>query len=236
MKIKNIEPLSLENWRKEFFKLDPMAETHWKIGGSAYSLADFLVNRSGEERIKEIVGKVFKNDLPVVIESGEIEFACQFDKYNGPRKQDIGIWGKTKSGRRFFVGVEAKVNETFGNALKDERQEAVKEKEKNDRSNKVDRIDELCHRFGCDWAEIPEIRYQLLHFTAGTACVKDVDVCIMLTIVFHTDSYNEKTGQNNKDDYNMFMEKFFEREEGIWRLKELDFPMRPYALCLEVDL
>lgn len=43
--------------------------------------------------------------------------STKFDDYGKGRTHDLGIYGKTVSGKRIFIGVEAKVNETFGGTV-----------------------------------------------------------------------------------------------------------------------
>ena len=54
------------------------------------------------------------------------ESEVRFDQYGKGRVHDLGICGKTASERSLFVGVEAKVNETFGKSVGDEWREANK--------------------------------------------------------------------------------------------------------------
>lgn len=245
MKIKKIrisydmKSFDMAAWEKAFCTID--SEKHWKDGRSAESLARFIIEHNGAEKIRIIVDSLLTRDRVVCFENAEIECECPFDSYPTPRKQDMGIWGLTSSGKKFFVGIEAKVDETFGPTVGKALSDAIQYQTKHPKSKRVDRINALCDNFGVSHNAVDDLRYQLFHYTAGTACVPNVDIRIMLTLVFKTkrygtNLYDEKKVIRNKQDYDKFRERFFVEDCGRWQLKKCGLPSCPYAVYHSVDL
>jgi len=228
MTIKNVSSTGkkgLLDWERTFY--DAGNPKHlWKKGYSAQALAEFILLQNGEETIKNAVNAVLVDDPVVRFTDAEIECKCPFDRYSKPRQQDLGIWGETRSGKIVFVGVEAKVNETFGKTMEDRRRLAEEYRAKHENSKQVARIDELCNKFGVKFEEVGGLRYQLFHFAAGTACMskdkggKEISARVMLVLVLETECYSPKKGENNKNDFNRFMARFFQKVSGGWRLRE----------------
>ena len=195
------EIATMEQWSKR------VNSSHWKLGRSAYSLADFVMNRGGERMLQGRVSSVLSQTA--ALDTGTPEYGAKFDSYGGPSKLDLGIFGKAGSESSLFVGVEAKVDERFGETVCKRYERAVAYLEENPRSKASARvIDLLANYFGetadpCDSA-FSDIRYQLLTSTAGTIAVGE-DFSVFYVLVFETDSYNEKRGQENRLDYEMFI-------------------------------
>ena len=117
MRIENTEgiPLNcLDDW-KSIHK-----STQWKQGRSAYSVANFIVNRDrdGARKLRDRVSSVL--GAPVTFHKIIPEYEVKFDQYGKGRFHDLGICGKTQSGKSLFVGAEAKVDEPFGTYVADE--------------------------------------------------------------------------------------------------------------------
>ena len=234
MKIRNLKSYSMNAWRDLFCEIDSIK--HWKKGRSAQSLAEFILERNGEREIIAAVNSVLYIDKVDALTDAVIECNCSFDCYPTPRRQDMGIWGKTVSGKRFFIGIEAKVDESFGPTVSEAISEAIAYRDQHPKSKRVERITELCRNFGVTAEQVSQLRYQLFHYTAGTASVPGIDIHIMLTLVFKTSEYNESKGRQNKLDYETFIDRFFEKKKGRWQLKKCTLPARPYAICHIVDL
>lgn len=234
MKIKNLRSHSMAAWKDMFCEID--SAKHWKEGRSAESLAKFILAQEGEKEIVLAVNSVLHNDKVAVLTDGIIEFSCPFDRYPTPRRQDMGIWGKTVNGKSLFIGIEAKVDESFGPTISEAISAATDYQAKHPKSKRLARIKELCESFGVSTGEAKSFRYQLFHFAAGTANVPGVDIRIMLTLVFKTSKYNNNQGCQNKLDYDQFINRFFEGENGRRQLKRCAIPARPYAIYRVVDL
>ena len=203
MRIENTEgkPLNcLDDW-KSIHK-----PTQWKPGRSAYSVADFVVNRDGARKLRARVSSVL--GAPVTFHKIIPEYEVKFDQHGKGRVHDLGIFGKTQSGKSLFVGVEAKVDEPFGANVADEWRKAQEIRESGEGTRLPQRIMQLCDRFneGLGISECDEIRYQLLHGTAGTVDAK-ADVSVFYVAVFKTDCYDNAIGESNHRDYQQFIKR-----------------------------
>ena len=178
----------------------------WKKGRSAYSVADFVVNHRGADKLRRSVSSVLGE--PVVFRKLVPEYEVRFDLHGKGRFHDLGIRGNTASGGSLFVGVEAKVDETFGEYVGDEWREANKLLERGENTNKPQRIQELCARFGGApriTEDSSEIRYQLLYGVAGTVDA-GADASVLYVAVFRTDAYDASIAEENRRDYLRFIE------------------------------
>lgn len=214
-------PIStLEEWQNTIFI--GQKAMHWKEGRSAHSLCHFILNNSGDVVIKELVASSIKEEL--TLDVAYPEYQVCFDQYGHGREHDLGIFGQTKSGKNIFVGVEAKVDETFGETIQT-KYLTEKAKELNRvTTNAPKRIEELLkfnfqHITRSDF----DLRYQLLHATAGTLAV-DADVHVLLVLVFKTDDYNEEIGKGNYNDFLKFVKRTEAEELGNdqFKLKRKD--------------
>ena len=196
----------IENYKEweEYYKNSD--EKHWEDGRSAQSLADFMMQRNGIDVITNVVNDVLKNDSIDFFEYGIIEYESNFDEFKNGRMQDIAIWGKTKSNHSIHMGVEAKVDEEFGKTIEDAIKDAEKALSKSPNSKKKERIEKLSKNvFKLSSPEsISHLRYQLLHYTAGTIKV-DADIHIMLILVFKTSKYQDAKGKENFRDFECYM-------------------------------
>ena len=181
---------------------------HWKPGRSAYSLADFVMNRGGAEILTERVSSVLSQ--PVILEEATPEYRARFDSYRGPSNLDLGIFGYAGRESSLFVGLEAKVNESFDKDVRLKYRDAVRELSRKPSSRRVARVRGLLSDyFGetavpCD-SRFADVGYQLLTGVAGTAAAEQ-DVLIFYVMVFRTDLYDEEKGRENRLDYERFIE------------------------------
>ena len=193
---------------------------HWKEGRSAYSLADFMLNREGSRILEDRISRVLNQ--PVDFEQATPEFRAKFDCYRGsPSNLDLGIAGRVGSGCSLFVGLEAKVDEGFGDKTVCQRhQSAVEERIKNPRSNAAARIERLLSHYFSEESSpcvsaFSDIGYQLLTGTAGTVATKK-DVVVFYVMAFETHSYDKEKGWDNRIDY----ENFIQATKGNLRMKD----------------
>ena len=113
-----------------------------KRGGDKYLLA----------RVSQLLSE------PVVFNQAIPELEIRFDSYGKGRFHDLGIYGKGKdSGKSLFVGVEAKVDEPFGEIVKDVYARAMAQRGAGESTNLPDRVDDLL----------------ALHFPQQTDCCAD---------------------------------------------------------------
>lgn len=214
-----------DEWEKCYIQSD---EKHWEEGRSAQSLADFMMRRNGIEIITNVVNDLLENDSIDFFEYGIIEYESKFDEFKNGRKQDIAIWGKTKSNHSIHIGVEAKVDEEFGETIEDAIKEAEKALKNTPNSKKKERIEKLSKKvFKLSSPEsISHLRYQLLHYTAGTIEV-NADIHIMLILVFKTSKYQDAKGKENFRDFECYMKSLGDVVDeftyDLSRLKESTF-------------
>ena len=177
---------------------------HWKPGHSAHAIADFVVNRDGATKLARTVAAVLGERVAFREAAPELEI--RFDRYPNGRVHDLGIRGETESGKTLFVGVEAKVDESFGAYVADEWRNAQRIRERGERTRRPDRITQLCDRFqdGPGIAPTDEIRYQLMHAVAGTV-EAGADISVLYIAVFATDDYDPDKGESNRQDYRTFI-------------------------------
>ena len=199
------------DWVKSF---DPSKND--EDGKSAKTLAQFCKENDVESIIKEwitpIVGEEFSLDTAMP------EMSTKFDDYGKGRIHDLGICGHTDSSNSIFIGVEAKVNETFGRTVQQAYKyvETLHKKGKN--SNLKARIDGLKEDY-FPRLDLDDIRYQLLYAIAGTLC-EEADIKILLFTTFETRQYKKKYGQRNDDDLTAFLSMLDAKPigENCWEL------------------
>ena len=181
---------------------------HWKEGRSAYSIADFILNRQGATYMESSISSVLSQ--PIRLEQGTPEFAAKFDGYSGPARLDIGISGQAGAQQNLFVGVEAKVDEPFGSETVCERYtKAIEYLSSNPRSKAAARVRELLSLYLGDTDEPCESRfadvgYQLLTAAAGTVA-QQKDVSVFYVVVFKSGEFDEVKGEENQLDYENFI-------------------------------
>ena len=199
---------------KEIIDLKQWAECvrkkHWKEGRSAYSLADFILNRDGSRFLEERLSSVLSE--PVELQRATPEFRARFDSYRGnPSNLDLGTWGRVGATSSLFVGLEAKVDERFGSGTVCERyRSAIEERVKNARSKAVNRVEELLSIYFAEYDEpcgsgYSEVGYRLLTGTAGTVAAGQ-DHSVFYILAFKTHLYDEQKGRENLLDYEKFIE------------------------------
>ena len=204
---KNEKIENIIEWENIFLN-NPNKKHQWKIGYSAYELANFMINKNGENVLKIFLEKILEDELIFI--KGHIEYVVKFDNFNHGREHDLGIWAKTKDQKNIFIGIEAKVNEPFYDTV-EEMYIKCKVKELNgEKTNAPKRIEQLLKRHFKNINENHfKIRYQLLYSTVGTIDAKEnkqfSDIPIFLIIVFKSEDYSIKKGKRNYDDFQYFL-------------------------------
>ena len=194
---------TIEDWAEIY--ANPQQSHQWKEHRSAYSVADFILNHNGgaaiQQRVSEALG--FNIELERSIPEHEI----RFDKYGRGRVHDLGVFGRTENGKSLFIGVEAKVDEPFGDPVLDSYLLAKARQITGTSTRAPERIEELLAlHFTEPDPGMFDIRYQLLYATAGTLAAK-ADMHVLYVIVFKTPLYDESLGAENYRDYIQFMDK-----------------------------
>ncbi|MGK4568360.1 DUF6946 family protein [Flavobacterium sp. 3HN19-14] len=203
--------LSFQDW-EDIFLTNPKKKIHWQKDRSAYNLANFMFHENGEQYVKELISEIIGENL--VLEKAIPELETKFDRYRNGREHDLGIWGKTDSGKSVFIGVESKVDEKF-NCKISEAYLVAKTKELNKtKTEATNRIEELLNRSFNHQVQKNHwnLMYQLFYTLFGTLDSKDngkqCEVPIMLFIVFKTSSYKNDYGTRNYKDYVTFINQF----------------------------
>ena len=202
---------NVDEWVKSF---DPSKND--EDGKSAKTLAQFCKENDVESIIKEWIAPIVKEEFS--LDSAMPEMSTKFDNYGKGRTHDLGIYGKTVSGKRIFIGVEAKVNETFGGTVQSAYDKVAYLKSVGKNSNLDARIEGLKKKYfpGLD---LDDIRYQLLYAIAGTLCEEAV-IKILLFITIETSQFKVESGLRNDNDLNDFL-KLLDIEiipENCWKL------------------
>jgi|TARA_R110002012_G_scaffold321121_3_gene547649 hypothetical protein len=194
---------NLADWKKFVF-IGKKAKD-WKEDRSAASLAEFIIKKNGEEKIIELVSAQIEE--PFTLEVAYPEFQARFDAHGQGREHDLAIFGKTESGKKIFIGVEAKVDESFGGTVASKYHKGKAKELNGENTNLPIRIEELLKfNFKVITASDFNLRYQLLFSTAGTLSI-DADIHILLFLVFKTEGYNPKVAAKNYKDLQAFLKK-----------------------------
>jgi hypothetical protein len=194
---------SLSDWAKLYDS--PQTSHQWKEHRSAYSAAEFLMNRNGGATIQSRVSDAFGKSIE--FERAIPEYEVRFDEFGRGRVHDIGIFGNTEAGESAFIGIEAKVDEPFGMTVHDAYLKAKAKQISGVSTNAPQRIEELlAMHFTKPDISMFDIRYQLLYATAETLAA-GADISFLYIIVFKTVLYNEAIGAENFKDYIQFMSK-----------------------------
>ena len=170
----------------------------------------------------------------VKLEQGTPEYLAKFDSYPGnPSNLDLGVTGHVERltlSTSLFVGVEAKVDETFGGTVRSRYSSAMKRREAGKSTNAPERVKGLLSKYfsvqrSPDYSRFANIRYQLLTGTAGTVAAPG-EVSMFYILVFRTSMYDERRGLSNLQDYESFVEaahgKLLTRDGKKFRADELE--------------
>jgi hypothetical protein len=133
-------------------------ETHWKEGRSAFEAAYTWFEALD---IPKSIRSVIDTDPAVQnakLEKALFEKQTELDRYRGPSQTDVLAILLIPSGVA-VLGIEAKVDESFGQLVKDWEDGSESKKQ---------RLDGLVKRLGLDGHDVGQLRYQLLHRTAAT--------------------------------------------------------------------
>lgn len=208
---KGTEIQGLDDWKKLY---DNPPQLHqWKEHRSAYSVADFMLNKNGAARLTARVSSVLKEE--VTFDRAIPEYEIRFDEYGRGRVHDLALFGRASSRKSLFVGVEAKVDETFGASVHDAYLAARARKIVGEATNAPERIEKLLAlHFSSPDVSMFDIRYQLLYATAGTLAA-NADVSILYVVVFRTPLFDEAIGAENYRDYLAFVNKVGGHPIGI---------------------
>ena len=170
------------------------------------------MDRKGAAHLEKRMSAVLSQRIE--LERATPEFLAKFDCYPGnPSNLDLGITGHVeRSSLRssLFVGVEAKVDETFGNTVRGRYSSAIETRRRGQSTNAPERVKGLLSKYfsvqgSPDSSRFADVRYQLLTGTAGTVAAQG-EVSAFYILVFRTSMYDERRGLSNLRDYESFIE------------------------------
>ncbi len=206
--------VTIQDWEDIVYKRTGKSKD-WKQFRSAYSIAEYMLLGSGETDISGLVSKAVGET--VVLNQAIPELEVRFDKFGKGRFHDLGIHGTTLSGRSVFIGIESKVDETFGPTIGEAYLGAKSKSLSGIPTKAPERIENLLgNHFQKIHPSTFNLRYQLLYSTVGTLAL-GADISVLLVIVFKTPLYRKDLGILNHQDYL----KFFQSLNGL-KLSGLD--------------
>ncbi len=169
------------------------------------------MERNGAAYLRDRVTQVLS--WHVEFEQATPEYLAKFDFYPGnPSNLDLGITGEAgQSNLResLFVGIEAKVDESFGKTVGSRFSLAMKSREAGNSTNAPERVRDLLAKYfsvkgSPGSSRFAKIRYQLLTGTAGTVAAPG-EVSVFYVLVFKTSMYEARYGSRNQQDYGEFI-------------------------------
>ena len=161
-----------------------------------------------ETRLSSVLSRYVK------LEQATPEHLAKFDSYPGnPSNLDLAITGHVEEltpRTSLFVGVEAKVDETFASTVRSRYSSAMKKRAAGKNTNAPERVKGLLAKYFSDHgspdsSRFADVRYQLLTGTAGTVAAPG-EVSVFYVLVFRTSMYDDRKGLSNLRDYESFME------------------------------
>lgn len=240
---KEQEITSKAEWKKAFCEAynSNGEDKHWKDGRSGECLAEDFIGKTpnGEVSMIEMIHR-FLGTNNISLDVAKIEFASFFDNHPRPRMQDLAIWGRVDN-KAVFIGVEAKVDESFGSKSIAQQRNYVNGLTSTEADK---RLDELVKDYlAGDENSHGKLRYQLLYYLAGSFCEAKADIIFMPVIVYETrgksfDEYSDSNGRTNKNAYKRFMTElgFVPMEQVVGGQIKMAYYKRVSAHGMEKDI
>jgi Domain of unknown function (DUF6946) len=152
----------------------PAKPEHWKPLYSAYELARLWLSDAGLAALRSVLDLVPATS-GFAPEQGIAEAQTRFDQFSGPRSHDLLLIGSAAGGRT-VVGIEGKVNETFGQTLAEYDRAARRTSARGESTDASERLDNLTNALGGwflpdedeDETRLRSLRFQLFSALAGT--------------------------------------------------------------------
>jgi hypothetical protein len=202
---KNNDPIrTTDEW---FSKCPPQGKLkHWVDGRSAKETAKHWINGAPTEFLNLV------KPLGVCIDVVSPEHVTHFDKNGGNgRNHDLLILDQAN---KIVIGIESKVDESFGDTISEKIIDSEKEFKKNPNSKALQRIKDLRKAvFGKLDDKQLELRYQLLHGIAGVVAEAGIRKYSKALFVVQTflskemDSVKHRTNQRDLDRFIEYLSK-----------------------------
>jgi hypothetical protein len=198
---------SLNDWLEQ----SPPAKgkAQWVPTRSAYELANAWMKNS-EAAIPEALTKLLQSHVDtekIKLEKGMPEKETRLDGYGQGRNHDLLLTGRVGEGT-VIVAIEAKADESFGNLV---GTYLAKTKLKSNIPKRINHLAEAI--FGHE--EILDLRYQLLHATAGTlieAKLQNAEKAVLVIHQFNSESLSPKKVSDNNQNLNQFISRLIGTE------------------------
>lgn len=230
---------TLADWNKIYTG----AKSHqWADDRSAKSTAKFVLEKNGIEFFENQYSKIFSKNLTIDTIIPELE--TKLDQFKSGRNHDLGIF-LSNNEYKVFSGVEAKVDESFGENIDRYYLKAIAARLNGEKTNKPERINQLLQAlFRKVDISCFSFRYQLLHGLIGTikeAESKKCDAAIFHILVFKTNKFDEKKNRANSKDFEKFISvlgkhALIESQEGNNYSVTVDSGMDVYIMKTEIDM
>lgn len=202
---KNKAITNIDEWK------NACKEEQWKDGRSAKELAKAWINDKGKYLEILIDSKDEFEGIKFII--GTPEYESKFDEYKGKgRYHDLLVIAEDKEGD-ILISVEAKVDEGFGEIIKDYYLTQVSKRIEGSSTKAPDRIENLLANVFKRKVNKGafDLRYQLLHAIAGTvaeANKRNISRAIFVVNTFRPrdgEFFNTNAYERNINDLNHFI-------------------------------
>ncbi len=152
--------------------VDPASKDRFRPQFAVYELARLWLDDAGLTALRTVLDLVPATS-GFVPERGIADARTTFDQYGGPQNHDLLLIGDAAGGRT-VVGIEGRVNESFGQTLAEYDEAASRKSVRGEATNAAERLDNLTQALGGwilpddDLDQRRSLRYQLFTALAGT--------------------------------------------------------------------
>lgn len=184
----------------DWFRVAPPKgkEKQWKDGYSAKEFAKFVSYGDFKGLVQSVLNEISIKTRADFI--GEPEVETKLPQRGEGRNHDLLLYNKD-----IVIGIEAKVNEPFGdNSIHEEYNNPKTSNNKKERIEKL--LEMIVPQKSIEDIEIKNLQYQLFTATAGTlleAYDKGNDKCVFLVLSFHEKEH--EANPDNKEAFKKFV-------------------------------
>ncbi len=176
--------LSMADWQAQH------PARHWRAGYSAMELARTWTSAEGFPRSFEraLRRPPFQG---LVFERGVVEHKTDVPGKGKASCTDLMVLARALDGSGVVLGVEGKVDESFGELVSDWISKGG--------VNRQDRLDGLCEGLGLDAARVGDLRYQLFHRCYAALATARDQGCEHAIVAVHSLQGRGASGENWRD-------------------------------------
>ncbi|MBI5043238.1 MAG: hypothetical protein HZC10_05295 [Nitrospirae bacterium] len=185
---------SIEQWKE---LCPPAHKNQWVIGRSAFESARFWLRAENHNLVKKVLINHFHK---IDFQLAAPEFKTPFDQNGGnDRNHDLFIKALDSKGN-IFIGIEAKVDEPFGDVIAKTFIDASAKKIEKPESKSLKRIIDLSKNIDLGNSDLFwGLRYQLAYSIAGLIAhskIEEVSRALFLVQTFKTNKYDKKKSRH----------------------------------------